>query len=226
MQYQRISIRDGDLRVSPRDELGNSLTVSGTGQDDLLTLQAAVVRDLRNDAARPTSGSLIRFGVEQSVPIGLGSILLNRVRGSYSYYIPVKLLRTKGPQTFAFNLQGGSIFGDAPPYEAFNIGGSNSVRGYSEGELGTGKSFLQGTAEYRFPIFNIVGGALFFDAATTLGTQGSVLGRPGEARGKPGQGFGYGIGVRVNTPLGNIRVDYGFNDRGDSAVTFGIGERF
>jgi outer membrane protein insertion porin family len=227
LQYQRVSIRDGGLDVQRVDELGNPLSVSGTGQDDLLTLQAAIVRDLRNDAARPTSGMLMRFGLEQSVPVGLGSILLTRARGSYSYYVPVKLLRLgKGPQALAFNIQGGTIVGDAPGYEAFSIGGSNSVRGYGEGELGTGRSFLQGTAEYRFPIFNIIGGALFFDAATTLGTQGSVLGRPGEVRGKPGQGFGYGAGVRVNTPLGNIRIDYGFNDQGDSAITFGIGERF
>jgi outer membrane protein insertion porin family len=227
MQYQRVSIRDGNFNVQRFDELGNPLSVSGRGQDDLLTMQAAIVRDLRNDAMRPTTGSLIRLGIDQSIPVGLGNILMTRARGSYSYYIPVKILRkAKGPQAFAFNIQGGTILGDAPGYEAFSIGGSNSVRGYGEGDLGTGRSFLQGTAEYRFPIFKIVGGALFLDAASTLGTQGSVLGRPGEARGKPGQGFGYGVGVRVNTPLGNIRVDYGINDQGNTAITFGIGERF
>lgn len=30
--------------------------------------------------------------------------------------------------------KGGVIVGDLPPYEAFPIGGTNSVRGYSEGE--------------------------------------------------------------------------------------------
>lgn len=29
--------------------------------------------------------------------------------------------------------KGGMIVGDLPPYEAFPIGGTNSVRGYSEG---------------------------------------------------------------------------------------------
>jgi outer membrane protein insertion porin family len=152
---------------------------------------------------------------------------MTRVRGSYSYFVPVKLLKIgKGPQTLAFNIQAGTILGDAPPYEAFTLGGSNSVRGYEEGALGTGKSFVQGTAEYRFPLFNIVGGALFVDAATLFGTQDDVIGQPGAVRGKPGQGFGYGAGVRVNTPLGNVRIDYGFNDQGNSQLSFGIGERF
>ncbi len=227
LQYQRITSRDGDLAINSTDEQGNCLTVSCTGQDDLLTIQAAAVRDLRNDPAKTTKGSLIRIGVIQSVPVGSGSIFMTQLRGSYSFFIPVKLLKfSKGPQTLAFNAQAGTIIGDAPPYEAFTLGGTNSVRGYDEGALGTGRSFLQGTAEYRFPLFSIVGGALFVDAATLLGTQGDVIGQPGLVRGKPGSGFGYGLGVRVNTPLGNVRVDYGFNDQGGSQLSFGIGERF
>jgi outer membrane protein insertion porin family len=130
------------------------------------------------------------------------------------------------PQTFAFNVQGGTVLGDLPPYEAFAIGGSNSVRGYDEGELAAARSFFQATAEYRFPIFSVISGALFVDAATDFGTQGNVRGNPGGVRNKPGSGFGYGLGVRVQSPLGPIRIDYGFNDQGDSRLHFGIGERF
>jgi outer membrane protein insertion porin family len=227
LQYQRVTSRDGDLGIVSTDEQGNCLTVSCTGQDDLLTVQAAAVRDLRNDPVKTTKGSLIRIGAIQSIPVGSGSIFMTQLRGSYSYFIPVSFLKfSKGGQTLAFNLQAGTILGDAPPYEAFTLGGSNSVRGYGEGELGTGRTFLQGTAEYRFPLFNIVGGALFVDAATLFDTQGDVIGQPGQVRGKPGSGVGYGLGVRVNTPLGNVRIDYGFNDQGGSQLSFGIGERF
>jgi outer membrane protein insertion porin family len=45
-------------------------------------------------------------------------------------------------------------------------------------------------------------------------------------RGKPGTGFGYGAGLRVDSPIGIIRADYGFNDKGDSRLQFGIGQRF
>ncbi|MEW6493501.1 MAG: BamA/TamA family outer membrane protein [Cyanobacteriota bacterium] len=227
LQYQRISIRDADGNLSPEDELGNDLSFSGSGKDDLLTLQLGAVRDRRNDLLRPTQGSLLRLGVEQSVPVGEGSILLTRLRGNYSYYIPVKFTNfTQGPQALAFNVQGGTVLGDLPPYEAFSLGGANSVRGYEEGDVGAGRSFIQATAEYRFPILSFVGGALFVDFASDLGSGRDVIGNPAGVRGKPGSGFGYGLGVRIQSPLGPIRLDYGFNDEGDNRIQFGIGERF
>jgi outer membrane protein insertion porin family len=246
-QYQAISIRDANGDLAPRDALGNDLSFSGSGKDDLFTVQLGAVRDRRNDRLRPTSGSLLRFGTEQSIPIGNGSIFLNRLRASYSFYKPTQFLKfSKGcqpqrilgttktkkpsvtdcPQAFAFNIQAGTVLGDLPPYEAFSIGGSNSVRGYDEGELAAARSFLQATAEYRFPIFSVISGALFVDAATDFGSQSSVLGNPGGVRNKPGAGIGYGLGVRIQSPLGPIRIDYGFNDQGDSRLHFGIGERF
>ncbi|MGL5195765.1 MAG: BamA/TamA family outer membrane protein, partial [Chroococcales cyanobacterium] len=226
-QYQRISTRDSDGDIARTDERGNDLSFSGDGKDDLLTFQLSGTRDLRNSALQPTSGSVLRVSTEQSVPIGLGSIFFNRVRGSYNYYIPVNLVRfSEGPQTFAVSLQGGTVLGDLPPYEAFSLGGTTTVRGYDEGAVGTGRSFVQGTAEYRFPIYAVVGGALFFDAATDLGTGGNVPGRPAEVRNKPGNGFGYGLGLRVQSPLGPIRVDFALNDEGGSRFHFGLGERF
>ncbi len=49
---------------------------------------------------------------------------------------------------------------------------------------------------------------------------------PAEVLNKNGSGYGYGLGVRVQSPLGPIRIDYGINDDGDSRINFGIGERF
>ncbi|WP_224095170.1 BamA/TamA family outer membrane protein [Nostoc sp. MS1] len=232
-QYQRVTTRDADGRLRKEgavfDDNGNRisdlvpLTFSGTGEDDLLLLQLGAQRDRRNNPLQPTSGSYLRFGIDQSVPVGSGSIFLTRLRGSYSQYLPVKFLNfTKGPQTLAFNVQGGTVFGDLPPYEAFSLGGSNSVRGYEEGALGSGRSYVQATVEYRFPVFSVVSGALFVDVGTDLGTGNKVA----EVLNKDGTGYGYGLGVRVQSPLGPIRIDYGINDNGDSRINFGIGERF
>lgn len=228
LDYQRVQIQDGDGDISPVDELGNQLAFNDSGEDDLFVLELDAVRDQRNNPRQPSSGSLLRLGVDQSIPIGSGSILFNRVRGSYSYFIPVDFTNfsEEGVETLAFNLQAGTVIGDLPPYEAFSIGGSNSVRGYEQGDVGAGRSFVQATAEYRFPIFSIIGGALFVDVGTDLGTGDDVPGEPAEVRGKPGSGFGYGAGVRVQSPLGAIRVDFGLNDEGDSQIHFGIGERF
>lgn len=225
LQYQNVSIRDSDGEITPRDELGNLLSFNDDGTDDLLTVQLGAVRDRRNDPLRPTSGSLLRLGVEQSIP--LGGIFLNRLRGSYSYYMPVDFTNfTTGLEALAFNVQGGTVLGDLPPYEAFSLGGSNSVRGYDEGDVGAGRSYIQATAEYRFPIISVVGGALFVDFASDLGTGDNVPGDPAGVRDKPGTGLGFGVGVRVQSPLGPIRIDYGFNDEGDGRLHFGIGERF
>lgn len=230
IQYQRISVRDSDFSISPVDQLGNPLSFSGSGEDDLFTVQLGLGRDLRDDPLEPTKGSALRFGVEQSIPVGSGSILMTRLRGSYSYFIPVKFTKfTKGPQTLAFNVQAGTILGDLPPYEAFSLGGSSSVRGYGEGDLGSGRSFMQATAEYRFPLINFLGGigaVLFVDVGSNLGTQSNVPGQPGIVRDKPGIGFGYGIGVRVKTPIGPVRLDYGINDDGENRFHFGFGQRF
>jgi outer membrane protein insertion porin family len=92
--------------------------------------------------------------------------------------------------------------------------------------LGSGRYFVQGTAEYRFPIFSVVGGALFLDVGSNLGSGGNVPGEPSEVRDLPGTGAGIGLGVRIQSPLGPIRVDFGFNTDSGNRLHFGIGERF
>ena len=228
LQYERIAVLDSDGDVSPRDRLGNLLTASSSGRDDLLAVQFSGVLDRRNNPVTPTSGNLIRLGTEQTIPVGNGSIFYNKLRASYSQYVPVNLFRGREEdgETLAFNLQGGTILGDLPPYEAFPLGGGNSVRGYEEGAVGAGRSFALATAEYRFPLFSeFLNGALFMDYGTDLGTGDSVPGNPAGVRGKPGSGFGYGAGVRVRTPLGALRLDYGLSEEG-SRFHFGFGERF
>ncbi|MEN9272788.1 MAG: BamA/TamA family outer membrane protein [Gloeomargarita sp. DG_1_5_bins_55] len=229
ISYQRVSIWDQDNRVSPVDQFGNQLAASASGIDDLLQVNLGVTKDERDSALDPTRGWLFRAGYSQALPVGSGNISQSRLRVGYSHYIPAQILRFQRnkPEVFAFNVQAGTILGNMAPYEAFSLGGADSVRGWGEGEVGTGRSFFQATAEYRFPIFSVIRGALFVDYGTTLGSQGAVPGDPGGIRGKPGQGLGYGVGVRIVTPLlGNLRVDFGWNDQGGNQITFGVGERF
>ncbi|MGB6167256.1 MAG: BamA/TamA family outer membrane protein [Geitlerinemataceae cyanobacterium] len=225
LEFENVSIRDGDGDIEAEDEEGNLLSFNDDGSDNLLNLQFGLSRDRRNNTLQATDGSYLRFSTDQSIPID--GIFFNRVRAGYSYYIPVKFTDfADGPQALAFNIEAGTILGDLPPYEAFAIGGTNSVRGFEEGDVGVGRSFAQATVEYRFPVFSVIGGALFLDAATTFGTQGNVPGDPGGVRGKPGDGVGYGVGVRIQSPIGPIRIDYGLNNEGDNRFHFGIGERF
>lgn len=49
------------------------------------------------------------------------------------------------------SLSGGHVVGDFSPHEAFAIGGTNSVRGYEEGAVGSGRSYVVGSGEVSFP---------------------------------------------------------------------------
>jgi outer membrane protein insertion porin family len=233
--YQRVSIRDEAFtnELQPVDQLGNALTYSGTGQDDLLTVNLAAELDERNDRTDPTRGARVRLGVDQSIPIGAASIAYTRLSGSYTQFLPLRLFQlAEGEPTLVVRVEGGTMIGDVPPYEAFDIG-SGTVRGFSEG-VGTGRSFAAASTEYRFPIANFqlfrdpvrLGGTLFADYGTDLGSGDTILGEPGEVRNKPGSGFGYGAGLRARTAIGTIRLEFAWTDQGENELTLDLGDRF
>ncbi|MBI1241967.1 outer membrane protein assembly factor [Umezakia ovalisporum] len=226
--YTRTTIRDRQGNITSRDKQGNRLSASSTGIDDLATLSFSASQDQRDNTLNPTQGSLVTLSTEQSVPIGQGNIAMNRLKANYTQYVPVQLFNTNNnqPQVFAVNFQAGTVIGNLPAYESFNLGGANSVRGYDNGEVGSARTYVLASAEYRFPIVQVLGGVVFADFASDLGSGKTVIGDPAGLRGKPGHGFGYGAGVRVNSPLGLIRADYGINDQGESKVHVGIGQRF
>ncbi|MBV6623704.1 MAG: BamA/TamA family outer membrane protein [Rivularia sp. (in: Bacteria)] len=226
--YTRVSITDSKGKVKAVDAQNNPLTKSGTGIDDLATVSLNAVKDRRNNPFNPTKGSVVKLSTEQSLPFGQGEISMNRLKADYTQYVPVKLFKSSQSQVFALNVQAGTVIGDLPPYESFGLGGPNSVRGYGTGDVGNGRSYVLASAEYRFPIpiLDSLGGVLFADFATDLGSGDTVVGDPAGVRNKPGEGFGYGAGVRLNSPLGLIRADYGINNQGDTKVHFGIGHRF
>ena len=228
LNYTRVSISDSKGKVTANDAQNNPLTKSGTGIDDLATVSLNAVKDSRDNPFNPTQGSVLKLSTEQSLPFGQGEISMNRLKADYTQFVPVELFKSSESQVFAFNVQAGTVIGDLPPYETFDLGGSNSVRGYGAGDVGNGRSYVLASAEYRFPlpVLDSLGGVLFADFATDLGSGDTVVGDPAGVRGKPGEGFGYGAGVRLNSPLGLIRADYGINNQGDTKVHFGIGHRF
>jgi len=96
-----------------------------------------------------------------------------------------------------------------PVEERFYSGGSTSVRGWSRFELGPrdasgvpigGNSLLEGSLELRFPIWNILSGVAFSDFGNVW--MPSLTYKLDELR------FAAGVGLRVGTPVGPIRLDY------------------
>jgi outer membrane protein assembly factor BamA len=70
-----------------------------------------------------------------------------------------------------------------------------------------GNGFLGLNAEFRFPIFGKLGGTVFYDAA-------QVWKNPADIRvafeGDDGLRQGVGIGLRYMTPIGPVRIEYGW----------------
>ncbi len=224
LNYQKVNVTNPDGASAPVDSQNNQLSASGTGEDDLFTAQLNLTKDNRDNPRQPSDGSLIKLGVNQAIPIGLGNISTTKLTAGYTQYIPVSLLNfDKGPQSLSFNVQGGTALGNLAPYEAFSLGGVSSVRGYEEGGIGAGKSFVRLSAEYQFPIISFLGGAIFADYGSDLGTGKDVPGNPAGVRGKPGSGFGYGAGLRISALGIPLQLNYALNDKGEQRIQFGLG---
>jgi outer membrane protein insertion porin family len=225
--------------VVPRSQV-ICLAYNCASENQLLSVRLGATYSSLDDPRNPTRGNYLSVGTEQFVSVGEDSPTFNRVRATFSHYIPVNWLKVyKGcrpkpgekedcKQALAFQVSAGTLIGDEiPPYEAFCLGGGNSVRGYYDCDLGVGKSFGEFTVEYRFPIFSIVSGEVFFDAGTTFGTQADVPGNPGGLLGKKGEGFSPGIGLIVTTPVGPLRLEVATEDfTSDWRFNLGVGWKF
>ena len=136
-----------------------------------------------------------------------------------------------------------------PVENRFFTGGGNSVRGFKENSLGPtavldpesasptetvigGRLLLLGNAEVRFPIpfFSRYrfSGAVFADGGNVWSSLGSV--DLEDFRLYAGKGdvteddfrYSVGVGLRYNTPVGPIRLDYGMPIKKDDTDRFGL----
>ncbi len=229
------NFKDGKV---PEDEI-ICVAFNCAEQNNLFGIRAGATYNTLNNKRNPTSGNYISFGTEQFFSIGENSPTFNRARVSYTKFIPVNWLKiAKGcrprsgekancPQAVGIQFKLGTAIGQLPPYEAFCLGGSNSVRGWSSCDLSVGRSFGEASIEYRFPIWKIVSGELFVDGGTDFGSQANVPGKPGKLLGKPGSGFSLGTGLIVTTPVGPLRLEAASKDlEGDWRFSLGVGWKF
>ena len=205
----------------------------------LVGMRFATTYNNFNNPRNPTSGNFFTAGTEQFIGINNDSPTFNRLRASYTQFFPVNWLKIhKGcrpkpgeeadcPQAIGVQVKGGAIMGEAPPYEAFCMGGSNSIRGWYDCDLAVSKAFSELTIEYRFPLFSILSGEVFMDAGTDFGTQKDVPGKPGLLLDKDGSGVSLGTGVIVTTPVGPIRLEVASKDfASDWRFNLGVGWKF
>ncbi|WP_296868044.1 POTRA domain-containing protein [Thermovirga sp.] len=117
------------------------------------------------------------------------------------------------PVIFASRLRYGSSSGQVPWAEQYFLGGSNDLRGYNDDEF-EGDEMALLNAELRVPIKDAFSVVLFYD--TGMASDNFSFSDMKDA---------YGIGVRVRTPLGNLRLDVAEGEY-ETTTHFGFGEMF
>jgi outer membrane protein insertion porin family len=112
-----------------------------------------------------------------------------------------------------------------PFFEQYFLGGSETVRGYLDNRFWGDKQFLM-SVEYRHPIAKAIQGVLFVDVGDAWGSPYADQSSEDFAQDTSfAAHVGYGLGVRVQTPIGPIRIDYGMGEDG-SRTHFSIGHPF
>ncbi len=185
------------------------------------SLKLGVIDDTRDVRANPRSGAVTSLTYEQAGSLLGGSTEFGKFTLDYRRYFAV------GEDVVAVRFMGGTTFGDPPLFESFTVGGANTLRGY-EPDRYRGETLILGNAEYRKRINDSLTAVAFLDVGDAYGgTFRTVV--PGFQIQADDQNFqphvGVGAGVRVITPIGPIRLDFGFGEEGSQAH-FSFGNTF
>jgi outer membrane protein insertion porin family len=174
----------------------------------------SLVRDTRDKLFSPTSGSRNSISVEYAGgPLG-GDAQFTKVEGSSSWYFPMvwsTVFHVKGSAGQAFENEDGKL----PVYEHFYLGGMNSIRGFQSSSISPvdpvtgdkigGDKMWFGNVSIIFPLVKDMGidGEIFHDFGNVYATDADW-------------DFGdykktAGVGVMWASPLGPLRLAWGFN---------------
>lgn len=142
-------------------------------------------------------------------------------------------LQTKPRPVIATRARVGTVRGTIPFFEQFFAGGADSLRGYDDQRF-WGRNVAMATAELRYPIqenFSVIGFMDYGGAWGGYGTldtdnDGSLADERFTQSDKINLKMGYGVGIGFRSPLGLIRIDFGFTPQGRSRTHFTIGGAF
>ena len=170
------------------------------------------VYDSRDNIYDPHEGKRIGYSVEWAGGMG-GDFDFTKWTADWRYYF-----RAGGESVWALNLGAGYASGDMPLSQRFTMGGSDTLRGYEDDQF-RGNSMLKATLEYRFPIVKKVQGVLFTDNGYAWDKRHEDEFDMGLLKNS------YGVGLRINSPLGPVKLDYGYGEDGGK-FHFSFGGQF
>ena len=165
------------------------------------------VSDTRDNIYEPTSGGKMNLSVEVAGFGGDFDFQKYTAEGQRYY-------KMGHAQVLALRGQLGYGHGEISEFNQYRLGGQNSLRGYRDDQF-RGNRVFAGTVEYRFPLYKKVTGAIFTD----FGSAWNTGFRPKDFHGS------IGMGLSVATPLGPVRLDYGYGSQG-GRFHFSVGGMF
>lgn len=275
-RYELAEVQAGDVYFCQNFGVCENRTINALrGRQAMAPLALSVFTDRTNDLFFPTGGYVLRGDAEHASGYTLSDFRYNRLAGEANKYFKIGrrmalatrlgggYVKALGSTAQAVGL-GTDAIGETNilhPRKRFYAGGSQSVRGYGENQLGprvltvdpaellkdrvlqdsegrdsvtitgctqasvadascnpisvpsdlfqprpTGSSLVEGSIEWRFPLWQQLGGAVFVDGAFV--GEGS-LANVGKGTGAITPGFG----ARYYSPAGAIRIDLGIRPR-------------
>ncbi len=189
-------------------EEGAILSPQDVGHVRISSFSPALVWDLRDDIFNPRKGALYGAVLKEARHEIGSSADFTKLSLQSSWYVPV----TDGVVT-ALSARAGKAWPhnetvEVPLHERFYLGGSTTVRGYTQDSVGPlvngtptgGSSMLLLNAEVRIMALEGFGVVVFSDAGNVWVDQAI---RVNDLRAS------YGAGIRYGTPVGPLRIDYG-----------------
>jgi len=201
---------------------------SNEGQTNSLT--PTFTYDTRDNVFNPTSGLHGNFSLEKAGGFLGGDYDFSKYNLTLSTYFSTKIMEEVidnrsikniadkiSQGVLAFRTKGGFASTVLPSFAKYKVGGMNTVRGYDFGEFSGDKSLVF-NAEYRLPLAKNFQVVLFTDWGQAWDYEESI--NFADLK------FGKGIGIRFDTPIGPIRLDYGIGEEGEGKTYFSIGHTF
>lgn len=205
--YPGYSWDNGDYDFAGKNYIENNF-----GRTNSVSWQK--VYDSRDNIYDPKRGKRVSATV-QWAGHGLGGDFdYYKFTGEYRNYKAIG-----NNQVIAFRARLGWAQGDVPYSALYTLGGADTLRGFEDDQF-RGKKMYNATLEYRVPIFNKVTGVLFTD-------MGDAWDAPNVTWYDSDKSFNIsvGAGVRISTPIGPIRLDYGVS-KDDNKFHFSFGGQF
>ncbi|RKY42366.1 MAG: outer membrane protein assembly factor BamA [Candidatus Makaraimicrobium thalassicum] len=203
-----------EVKISDIPDNATTALRKEEGKNMISRLTWSLKHDTRDNVYSPTKGWISGVSLENAGGFigGDKDFVKGYLHASFYYSILENIvLELKGRSGLV------ESYGDSkevPIYERFFAGGATTIRGYGQRSVGPrdrgtntalgGEATVIGNAEVVFPIFKkLIKGAVFCDA-------GNVMEKSRDLFSGTGYKMGAGVGVRVKTPIGPVKLDYGY----------------